>query len=157
MTLVWYITLYTKSRSRCTLDSYEKCNSYEQAQRKLRTYKPEYPTQFYRVEYEEVLGELASVPKVEAPKRTEYSNNKVKAAFQKDADKMIDDILDKIKHLKPNASKDDIKCILEDFKFYKKMWTKEQRETLMLALAEHPCCTAFIYEYNSTHHNSYYI
>lgn len=157
MTNRWYITLYTKNGNRYTFDGAEECASYEQAQRRLRTYKPPYPSQLYKVEYEEIVGQLATVPKPTISPRKQYAHNKVKRAFQEDADKMKDDIVASIEALRPNSSIEDIKSILDDINFYKSVWTKEQFNDFIVALEAQPCCTALTYKYNANHHIGKYI
>lgn len=154
---MWYVSLYSTLDNVHTLKTYECYKTYEAAQQALRRSIPEHPTQHYEIECK--LGILATKqPKTKPPQREKYTvNNKVKKAFQVDADHQINGIVKRIRALRPNSDIKTLQTIVTDIQFYNKVWTKAQRAYLYEELAKQPCCVKLLYEYNAKHTAGYYI
>lgn len=155
--MAWYVTLYTVIGNEYTLETYETYKDFATAQQALWRATPDHPTQRYELEFK--VGILATKrPNTKPPQREKYTvNNKVKKAFQVDADHAINGIVRRIRALRPNSDIKTIQAIVTDIQFYNNVWTKAQRSYLFEELAKQPCCTKLLYEYNAKHTAGYYI
>lgn len=154
----WYVSLYeVNAYGIQTLETYERYDDFETAQRALSRTIPQYANQHYELEHK-VGMHATKVVNTKPPKREQYTvNNKVKRAFQVDADHNIGAILRRIRALRPNSELTTIQSIVHDIQFYNSVWTKAQRAYLYEELAKQPCCAKLLHAYNEKHSSSYYI
>lgn len=150
--MTWYVTLYSATNSVVTYKSYA---TYTEASTAFRRSIPS-GDMHYEVECK--LGILATKqPKTKAPQHTHYSKNKVKQAFQQDADAQIDGIISRIRRLRPNSRISTLQSIAQDIKYYDSIWTKAQRTRLYEELIKQPCCAKMLHEYNIKYTEGYCI
>ena len=154
----WYVSLYdVNAYGIHTLQTYERYDDFETAQRALSRTTIDYPTQYYIIEHK-VGMHAPKLSSTKPPKREQYTvNNKVKKALQVDADHNIGTILRRIRALRPNSELTTIQSIVHDIQFYNSVWTKAQRAYLYEELAKQPCCAKLLHAYDLAHSSSYYI